>query len=105
MRLIDAMAYRQVLEEEKNFTLDEDVNMGLEIVIADLVDAPTIEAEPVRHGRWDDTGRYTFTDGSLAIRCTECGAALHLDEWEKYHWNYCPNCGAKMDGDKHDTEG
>ena len=54
---------------------------------------------PVRHGRWDDTGRYTFTDGSLAIRCTECGAALHLDEWEKYNWNYCPNCGAKMRGE------
>lgn len=54
---------------------------------------------PVRHGWWDDTGRYTFTDGSLAIRCTECGAALHLDEWEKYNWNYCPNCGAKMRGE------
>ena len=60
---------------------------------------PAADVDQARHGLWDDTGRYTFTDGSLAIRCTECGAALHLDEWEKYNWNYCPNCGAKMDGE------
>ena len=59
---------------------------------------PVADVAPVRHGRWDDTGRYTFEDGSLAIRCTECGAALHLDEWEKYYWKYCPNCGCLMDG-------
>lgn len=95
MRLIDADA---LLERMKRTIRYFNIKFDIE-------EAPTIEAEPVRHGRWDDTGRYTFTDGSLAIRCTECGAALHLDEWEKYHWNYCPNCGAKMDGDKHDTEG
>ena len=60
---------------------------------------PASDVAPVRHGRWNDTGRYTFADGSLAIRCTECGAALHSDEWQKYVWNYCPNCGAKMEGE------
>ena len=55
-------------------------------------------ARPKR-GRWDASGRYRFKDGSIAIRCTECGAALHSDEWQKYVWNYCPNCGADMRGD------
>lgn len=59
--------------------------------------APTIEAEPVKHGRWDNSGRYKFADGSLAIRCSECGACIHEEEYEQYFWNYCPNCGAKMD--------
>lgn len=58
---------------------------------------PAADVVPVRHGRWDASGRYRFLDGSLSIRCTECGAALHPDEWKEYHWNYCPNCGAKMD--------
>ena len=56
-----------------------------------------LEPEPVKHGRWDDSGRSAFGDGSLAIRCSECGCALHEDEYQKYYWNYCPNCGAKMD--------
>lgn len=47
-------------------------------------------------GEWDDTGRFLFADGSLAIRCNLCGAALHQDEWETYNWNFCPNCGADM---------
>ena len=100
MRLIDAMAYRQVLEEEKNFTLDEDVNMGLEIAIADLVDAPTIEAEPVRHGRWVNN------------HCTECGEMpMGTEAWERLDiepprfelfMDFCPCCGAKMDGDNNE---
>ena len=94
MRLIDAIAYRQVLEEEKGFTLDEDVNMGLEIAIADLMDAPTIEAEPVRHGRCD-----FCKDGKSFI-----GARLLLGNDGKWHEiKCCPNCGAKMDGDSHEA--
>lgn len=47
-------------------------------------------------GEWDDTGRFLFGDGSLAIRCNQCGAALHQEEWDKYNWHFCPNCGADM---------
>ena len=66
-----------------------------------LIDkTPTADVVEVKHGEWDDSGRYKFADGSLAIRCTVCGCAIHSDEYGKYHWNYCPNCGAKMDGGK-----
>jgi hypothetical protein len=51
-------------------------------------------------GEWDDTGRFLFADGSLAIRCNLCGAALHQDEWDKYNWHFCPNCGADMSAAK-----
>ena len=52
------------------------------------------------HGRWDDSGRYTFPGGGTAVRCTECGCALTVSEYHLNNWNYCPVCGAKMDGDK-----
>lgn len=55
------------------------------------------DVAPVRHGRWDDSGRYRFENGDLAIRCTGCGCSLREDEFEKFVWNYCPVCGAKMD--------
>lgn len=58
---------------------------------------PAADVAEVRHGRWDASDRYKFLDGSTCIRCTECGAALHLEEYQKYHWHYCPNCGARMD--------
>ena len=59
---------------------------------------PTADVAPVVHGRWDDSGRYTFPGGATAVRCTNCGCALTKSEYRLYTWNYCPICGAKMDG-------
>ena len=62
------------------------------MVYQGLRDTPTIqiEAEPVRHGRWlDGTSR-----GSYSIYCSYCGS--HKETICPS--DYCPNCGAKMDG-------
>lgn len=47
---------------------------------------PTIEAEPVRHGRWVQrrNGEYY---------CANCGR----EERFIFHKYFCPNCGARMD--------
>ena len=52
-----------------------------------------VDAVEVVHGRWIDEYPY--------VRCSECNA-----EWvncrtdnEPSLFYYCPNCGAKMDGD------
>lgn len=57
--------------------------------IADCIDdAPTIEAETVRHGRWVPwKGRY-----KTIPQCSECGHTTRPDGYP-----YCPNYGAKMD--------
>nr|DAX11258.1 MAG TPA: RimK-related lysine biosynthesis protein, Probable-dependent amine/thiol ligase family Amino-group [Bacteriophage sp.] len=59
---------------------------------------PAADVAPVIHARWDDSGRYTFPGGGTAVRCTECGCALTVSEYHLNNWNYCPVCGAKMDG-------
>lgn len=59
--------------------------------------APAADVAPVRHGRWDDSGRYQFPSGAKAIRCSICGCALNESEYRLFNWNYCPVCGAKMD--------
>lgn len=51
---------------------------------------PTIEAEPIRHGRW-----IAYLDGDHIMperyyRCSECGRVERRKE------SYC-HCGAKMD--------
>ena len=48
--------------------------------------------EPVRHGRWIEKEKYTF---GIMYDCSLCENRI-LDNG--HHWNYCPNCGAKMDG-------
>lgn len=64
MRLISANALIELANSRKDGTVDAN----------DIARFPTIEAEPVRHGYWDDSGKYTFPDGSIAVQCSECGA-------------------------------
>lgn len=59
---------------------------------------PAADVAEVVHGQWDDSGRYTFPSGTTAVRCTNCGCALEESEYHLYDWNYCPICGAKMNG-------
>lgn len=51
------------------------------------------DAEPVRHGHW------VKWDDEITYDCSICGDAFTLYEGtpESNHYNYCPNCGAKMD--------
>ena len=55
-----------------------------------ITDAPTIEAEPIKHGWWTTrAGEVAFWD-----KCSVCGSEV-LNRYP--HYPYCPNCGAKMD--------
>ena len=63
-----------------------------------ILNRPAADVAPVVHAHWDDSGRYTFPGGSTAVRCTNCGCALTVSEYHLNNWNYCPVCGAKMDG-------
>ena len=56
-----------------------------------LAGMPAADVAPVVHARWE----HKFWDTS---KCTACNR-----EWEfldvRPVWKYCPNCGARMDGD------
>ena len=70
--------------------------------VAMIARFPAADVAPVVHAHWDDSGRYTFPGGSTAVRCTNCGCALTVSEYRLNNWNYCPVCGAKMDGGNSD---
>ena len=59
---------------------------------------PAADVAPVVHGRWDNSGRYTFPGGGTAVRCTNCGCALTESKYRLNNWNYCPVCGAMTYG-------
>ena len=58
-----------------------------------LSDMQTADVVPVVHGRWIEKEKYTF---GIMYDCSLCENRI-LDNG--HSWNYCPNCGAKMDGD------
>ena len=55
-------------------------------------DGNAIEISRVRHGRWIEKEKYTF---GVMYDCSICDNRI-LDTG--HSWDYCPNCGAKMDG-------
>lgn len=85
MRLIDAdELYKKALDIIK----DEASYKAFAIVNA-ISTAPTIEAEPVRHGKWERP-----TNSKIARYCSLCGTRHILGSAN----NFCHNCGAKIDG-------
>ena len=90
MRLIDTDKFILSLMDASLSSVDEDT-------ILDLVDSvPTVDAVPVVHGRWEYDLPTINTYGQL--RCSICNwwtLDRSVDSW----YSYCPNCGAKMDGD------
>ena len=93
-RLIDANAWLEWLWER--------VCRGGAISIKDIhesiMDAPTVAAKKVAHGRW-------ISSGCGFDCCSECrkvyadGYLTAMGIKPRTQFNYCPNCGAKMDGD------
>ena len=59
-----------------------------------LVDAPTVDAVEVVHGRWIHVPSSDMMTGK-AYKCSECNKM----RYGSFMPNYCQNCGAKMDGD------
>ena len=51
---------------------------------------PAADVQEVKHGFWEE-GKVR---GQFALICSECKCSAGVI----YDYDYCPNCGAKMDG-------
>jgi len=58
-----------------------------------ILSAPAVDAEPVRHGRWTEGKKNRFWGTKGNYICSNCQSTTGFVKF-----NYCPNCGAKMDG-------
>lgn len=68
-------------------------------------EVPTVDAVPVRHGKWIDEGQYADFFPHHAWRCSECGK--YVIEIDVPWYKFCPECGARMDEERkeeHETE-
>lgn len=89
--LIDADALK--LSHCKECSLYPDKCMGDDCdcgAIIHINAMPTIDAEPVRHGKWI----FESICGRAVMTCSEC---LKVQSGQTLCFTYCPNCGARMD--------
>ena len=71
---------------------------GIETVMEYAQNLPVADVEPVRHGQW------IWHEESFEYECSNCHCRFDYDKtYELFDHgfqfaNYCPNCGATMDG-------
>lgn len=98
MRLIDADNVlpridfhhrREPLEPYSLTDYEKGINWGLDVAMEIVFNAPTAE----KRGRWIDC----HIVNSGFSKCDQCGAEYDWDDNCMENWQYCPECGAKME--------
>lgn len=99
MRLIDADELEKWMNERMRslraaYGYHDDYTDGFEECMEAVENAETIDPETLRPmGRWEPR-----TDVVGFVRCSVCHDCNVYDDWaDGKKWNYCPNCGAKME--------
>ena len=109
IRLIDAYALIEDIEkrycepckaEGKDYCEVACRACWVDDMILEIDPAPTVDAVKVVHGYWIKH-EYAEEENGLLVPNYECSAC---HSWERDEGYYCPNCGAKMDGERKDNE-
>ena len=70
-----------------------DIDLSGEKFEAAILKIPAADVAPVRHGEWEIV---VGSNGNEYMVCTCCRVSQDLTGV----FTYCPNCGAKMDGER-----
>ena len=91
-----------------NFSYGEGFDRGLDRAQRVILDAPAADVVPVRHGRW-----ISLTEcANEGVYCSICKKKVWKSDYalcshksrNKLRSDYCPNCGAKMDGGDNNSD-
>jgi hypothetical protein len=94
MAYIDRDKAIAFVEEQYRLFKDDDEKQAIvEGCIEALKFTPTADVEEMKHGAWIYSKTYYTVD---ECNCSLCGQLMTTAEGVRM--NYCPNCGAKMDG-------
>ena len=99
----------EYIERDKIFSVWRSIPAPASVtsLAAAISQTPAADVAPVRHGKWVKEPPYKSIGGEYlkALICSKCNSFFVSDgnkPWQMH--NYCPNCGAKMDGEEQDDE-
>lgn len=78
------------------FNIDDMMNVNGTLISLNIArnvisNFPAADVAPVVHGTWLDNEDYMF--------CSICGIQWNYCDNDTETFNYCPNCGARMEGE------
>ena len=107
MRLIDA-EYVLWKVQSAAFPQSVDFGQGRESVLDEIRRAPTVDAEPVRRGKWIEgrTEQYCWTDEyhKAVMRIIPTPICSVCRKPHPHKSKFCEHCGARMEGAEHETD-
>lgn len=68
-------------------------------VLREVSDAPAADVAPVVHARWIHSRYEDCSEQFELVKCSQCNHEAYAMAFYVRGGNYCPNCGAKMDGE------
>ena len=89
---------RELVERIESSIADENGWLGgVAECMDEIEDLPSAYVQPVRHGHWIEPSRHGvwIYDERAYRECDQCHTPVYLAKSMKF----CPECGARMDGD------
>ena len=88
---------------KSRFRAKNDWDSGYDTAIAEAFEhikrVPVADVQPVKHGKWKHVA-------GMNSKCSVCSHYFPVTEFDSrpFDINFCPQCGAKMDGDDDNDE-
>lgn len=81
--------------DDDRFT--EGYNFAVQEHREEVENIPAADVQPMKHGCWITSHP---VDAAKEFKCIVCGGLIELPVFAEHcYYDYCPYCGARMDGD------
>lgn len=91
---IDRERLKQAIAEDALIALSDWDSSLMDLIMLEVEELSAADVAPVVHGRWIER-QAPHAMGGVSAKCSACGKSV---QYLGNPLNYCPNCGAKMDG-------
>lgn len=106
-RLIDANEAKKKLRAVREWFVghpsseqDKLAQAVVKLCIEEIEKVKPADAVEVVHGQW------VSDKADILFHCSLCETQISTDwDYDDLSWNYCPNCGAKMDAERRTDNG
>lgn len=91
--MADYLSRKFVLSCVDSFLSKTDMPIAAQYFYDCFRECEAADVQPIRHGRW------LSSDACITIDCQVCSECRSNILMDRFYYDYCPVCGARMDGD------